>query len=100
MSAAQLGTALKVSVYSNRAGQVRDLLELGANVNHVDQHGMTALLYAASVDFGSSEIMEILLTAHADVKARTKDGMTALALAKRYGYAGLQKALERAGAIE
>lgn len=25
-----------ISVYSNRAGQVRDLLELGANVNHVD----------------------------------------------------------------
>lgn len=100
MSAAKLETALKVSVYSNRAGQVRDLLDLGANVNHVDEHGMTPLLYAASIDFGSSEIIELLLKAGADMKARTKNGDTALALAKKYGYLDLQNALKRANAYE
>jgi ankyrin repeat protein len=99
-SATQLGAALMTSVISNRVGQVRDLLDLGANINEVDEHGMTPLLYAASVDFGSPDMIETLLKAHANISARTKDGATALALAKRYGYLDFQKALERAGATE
>ena len=100
MSSEKLGEALIVSVISNRAGQVRDLLDLGTNVNYVDKHGMTPLLYAASLYFGGTDIIEALLKAGADVKTRTKEDGTALALAKRFGYFDLQKALERAGATE
>jgi ankyrin repeat protein len=100
MSAEKRGEALIISVISNRSRQARDMLEAGANVNYVDKHGMTPLLYAASLDFGSTEIMETLLRSGADIKAKTKDGHTALMLARRYGYSAFQRALERAGVIE
>jgi ankyrin repeat protein len=96
----KLGEALIVSVISNRASQVRELLRAGADVNYADRFGMTPLLYAASIDFGSTDIMQVLLGAGADVKKRTKEGRTAWALAHEFGNVELQKALERSGASE
>jgi ankyrin repeat protein len=45
-------------------------------------------------------MMELLLHTGADTKVRTKDGLTALALAKKYGNTELQSVLEQAGAVE
>ena len=41
------------------------LISKGADVNHVDGNGMTPLLYAASIDFGSSAMIDMLLKAGA-----------------------------------
>jgi ankyrin repeat protein len=48
---------------------------------------MTPLLYAASVDFGDTAVLEKLLAAGADLKAKNKQGQTALDLARSYNHA-------------
>jgi uncharacterized protein len=79
-------TALAWATLTNHAGVVQALLKGGAKVNHVDTFGMTPLLYAASVDFGDTAVLEKLLAAGADPKAKTKQGQTALDLAKSYNH--------------
>jgi ankyrin repeat protein len=59
----------------------------GAQVNHVDKFGMTPLLYAASIDFGDTVMIEKLIAAAADLKAKNKQGLTALDLARTYNHA-------------
>jgi ankyrin repeat protein len=68
----------------NHAATVQVLLARGAKVNHVDNLGMTPLLYAASINFGDTVVLEKLIAAGADLNARTKEGLTAVDLAKRY----------------
>jgi len=77
-------TLLAWAAISNRLDVARLLLARGAKVNVVDSKGMTPLLYAASIDFGDSAMVDLLLKAGADPAARTKDGLTALDLARRY----------------
>ena len=67
----------------------RLLIQRGADVNHVDQKGMTPLLYAASIDFGDSSMIDLLLKSGARRDARTKEGATALDLVRRYGHTHL-----------
>jgi ankyrin repeat protein len=50
---------------------------------------MTPLLYAASIDFGDSAVVEKLIAAGADLKAKNKEGLTAVDLARNYNYATL-----------
>lgn len=62
---------------------VKALLEHGANVNannYRDLPGATALMQAAAM--GHAEIVKLLLDRGADVNARTRDGRTALSVAK------------------
>jgi ankyrin repeat protein len=68
----------------NRPDVVRVLLAHGADVNHVDSYGMTPLLYAASIDFGETAVVEQLVAAGADLTVKTREGLTALELARRY----------------
>jgi ankyrin repeat protein len=63
------------------------LVGRGADVNHVDKKGMTPLLYAASIDFGNSAIIDLLVKSGARLDARTAEGLTALDLARKYKYA-------------
>lgn len=63
----------------------RILIDRGADVNHVDRFGMTPLLYAASVDFGDSSMIDLLVKHGAKLGARTKEGLTAADLARKYG---------------
>jgi ankyrin repeat protein len=47
---------------------------------------MTPLLYAASIDYGDTAVLEQLLAAGADVSAKNKEGLTALDLARNYSH--------------
>ncbi len=78
---------------ANHAGMVQSLLARGAKVNHVDNFGMTPLLYAASIDFGDTAVLEKLIAAGADVSAKNKEGLTALGLAKNYRHQAIANLL-------
>jgi ankyrin repeat protein len=82
------------AVIANRVEMARLLIARGADVNHVDKNDMTPLLYAASIDFGDSKVIDLLLRSGARPDAVTKDGLTALALARKYGHTNLISALE------
>ena len=82
------------AVIANRTKVARLLIARGANVNKTDKHGMTPLLYAASIDFGDSAMTELLIKSGADRKAATKDGLTPSQLARKYEHANLAAALE------
>jgi ankyrin repeat protein len=77
-------SVLGSAVIGNHAATIDVLLKRGAKVNHVDNLGMTPLLYAASIDFGETVVLEKLIAAGADLNAKTKEGLTALDLAKSY----------------
>jgi ankyrin repeat protein len=77
------------AVLNNDLDMARMLIGRGADVNHTDKFGMTPLLWAASIDFGDSGMMDLLLKSGARPEARTKDGKTALDLAREYKHANL-----------
>jgi ankyrin repeat protein len=64
-------------------------IERGANVNIVDKLGMTPLLWAVSSDFGDPAMTQLLIKSGAKVDARTKDGLDAVGLARKYGHTEL-----------
>jgi N-acyl-D-amino-acid deacylase len=68
----------------NHVATVQVLLARGAKVNYVDKLGMTPLLYAASINFGDTAVLERLIAAGADLKVKNKQGLTALDLARGY----------------
>src|SRR5262249_24893276 len=88
-------TALDWATLGNHAGTVELLLKKGARVDHVDKFGMTPLLYAASIDFGDTAVLETLLACGANLRAKNKQGFTALDLANTYNHAMLAKTLAR-----
>jgi ankyrin repeat protein len=77
-------TVLSWAAISNRVEMARLLIQRGADVNHVDKNGMTPLLYAASIDFGDSAMADLLTRSGARTDARTKEGLTAADLTRRY----------------
>ncbi|MGA3327428.1 MAG: ankyrin repeat domain-containing protein [Terriglobia bacterium] len=89
-------TALDWAVVAHHPEVVKTLLAGGAEVNSVDHFGYTPLLYAATIDFGDSETVTMLLKAGADPNIKDKKGGTALAHARDYPY--ISAALEQAGA--
>jgi ankyrin repeat protein len=87
-------TSLDWAAIANQPDTARLLIERGADVNHVDKHGMTPLLYAASIDFGDSVMIDLLLRSGAHPGARTKEGLTALDLVRKYKHTHLLSSLE------
>jgi ankyrin repeat protein len=87
-------SALDRAVMSNQLELTRLLIERGANVNRVGRSGMTPLLYAASIDFGDSKMIELLLKSGARPDAVTREGLTALGLARKYQHTHLIASLE------
>jgi ankyrin repeat protein len=77
----------------NRLSVAKALLARGGEVNHLDNFVMTPLLYAASVDFGDTAMLEMLIEAGADLKAKNNQGLTALDLANNYHHAALANLL-------
>jgi ankyrin repeat protein len=80
---------------SNQVDNARLLIQRGADVNHVDKKGMTPLLYAASIDFGDSAMIDLLLKSGARADARTKEGLTAADLARKYQHTHLLASLPK-----
>jgi ankyrin repeat protein len=64
----------------------RTLIKLGAKVDLVDETSSTALMHAASVDFGDTAMVTLLVASGADRSAKSKDGLTALDLARKFGH--------------
>jgi ankyrin repeat protein len=91
-------TLLNSAVVGNLTDVARLLIERRAKVNAVDWRGMTPLLYAASADYGDAAMVDLLLKMGANPAARTKEGLTAQDLARKYGHsylAGLLTAAAR-----
>ena len=88
-------TILSWAAIANRVDIARLLIQRGADVNHVDKKGMTPLLYAASIDFGDSAMIDLLLKSGARAGARTKEGLTALDLARKYKHTHLLASLAK-----
>jgi ankyrin repeat protein len=91
-------TPLVKAVLGDQVEMARFLISKGADVNHVDGNGMTPLLYAASIDFGSPAMIDMLLKAGARTDMKTKEGKTALELAKQYKHTHLIPSLAGAAA--
>ncbi len=89
-------TPLHWAVVTHHAGVVKQLIADGADVNAVDRFGFTPLMYAATLDFGDADTLNVLLQAGANPNVKDKDGKTPLAQARDYPY--LRAALEKAGA--
>ena len=92
-------TPLGWAAIANRLEMARLLIQHGADVNHIDNKGMTPLLYAASIDFGDSAMIELLLRSGAKPGMRTKEGLTAVDLARKYQHTHLLASLQRQQAV-
>lgn len=91
---------LDFAVLGNHIEAAQALIAAGVPVNQKDNFGYTPLLYASTVDFGDSRMVDLLLRSGADPSTRSKDGKTALTQAKMFRSSYIQASLERAGARE
>lgn len=82
------------AVFTNDPDVVSAVLALGADVNQVDEHGETALMHAASIDYGDSRVIEVLLAAGARRDVAAPDTRTALQMAREYGHGEHVRRLE------
>ena len=78
------------------AGEIRDLLERGADPDARDRYGQTALMRAARD--GHDELARALIEAGAALDVTAKYGLSALMLAALNGREAIALALARAGA--
>lgn len=76
--------------------QIKDLIDMGADVNCLDAKGWTPLIMAASN--GYKEICELLLSKGADINAKNPKGWTALLSCSRYWQGELFSYLVEKGA--
>jgi ankyrin repeat protein len=89
-------TMLGRSALNDEVEMARMLIDRGANVNVVDKLQMTPLLWAAISDFGGSAMVDLLLRSGARTDVRSRDGLTPLELARKYGHTAIVPSLERA----
>lgn len=70
------------------------LLSKGANINAVDDAGMTALMFAAL--HNKPDCLALLISKNADADVRDYRGLTAVSYARKLGHTGIVDALEAA----
>jgi ankyrin repeat protein len=80
---------------TDRPQLVRVLVDARVPVNAMDDNGYTPLMYAATIDFGDTEILRALLNAGADKTIRNYEGRTPLAQARRYKHSRLVEVLSQ-----
>jgi ankyrin repeat protein len=89
-------TPLMTCAKSGSADAVKLLVEFGADVNGKEaSQNQTALMWAAAEKH--SDVVKALIAAHADLKAKTKQGFTPIHFAARVGDLESVKALLTAG---
>jgi len=81
------------AVLGNDVGMARTLISLGAKIDLTDEMSLTALMHASSVDFGDTAMAELLLASGADRSAKSKDGLTSLDLARKFGHEAIARVL-------
>ena len=87
---------LRNAVLNGDLATVERLIEAGADVNHANNNGTTALIFAASN--GRTEVAEKLIQAGANVNLANNDGTTALIYAAWNGRTEVVTALLNGGA--
>lgn len=95
------GTALIAASDRGNVEVVRELVKTPIDLDHVNRLGWTALLEAIILGDGHqahTEIVQLLVTAGADVNIADGNRVTPLQHARSRGYAGITDILERAGA--
>ena len=92
----QLGPALLEAAEDDAIAEVRELLDLGVNVNARDERGRTALHWAS--DNRHPDIVKMLIDTGADLEIQEdEDGNTAFALASFNGHSDIVRMLIDAG---
>jgi ankyrin repeat protein len=95
------GTALIPAAHHGHVETVKVLLGTAIDKNHVNKLGWTALLEAVLLGDGGAryvEIVRLLVAAGADVNLGDRNGVTALAHAKRRNYPEMVRILSAASA--
>jgi len=92
----KLNFAFLDAASDGRVGDMLRFLERGADVNHTNHVGMTALLFA--VNQGHTKVVKLLLESSAETEHKYKDGMTALLYAASKGNKEIVKLLLENGA--
>ncbi len=80
---------------TDRPSVIPLLVKAGVPIDATDQNGFTPLMYAATIDFGDTAVLDALLRAGAGQTIRNRDGRTPLEQARYYGHARLEAALAR-----
>jgi ankyrin repeat protein len=78
---------------TNRPALIPILADAHVPINAMDDNGYTPLMYAATIDFGDTDVLKALLKAGADKKIRNSEGRTPLAQAQHYKHSLLEAAL-------
>lgn len=95
------GTALIAAAHLGHDGVVRQLIDAGAPLNHVNNLHWTALIEAIVLGDGGPRhqaTLRALLDAGASTQLSDRDGRSPLQLARERGYAPMVRMLEAAGA--
>jgi len=91
-SSAPSGRAPSWAALGNHADTARVLIAHGAKVDVADALGMTPLHYAASIDYGDTDVVDTFVAAAPRLGVRNKSGKTARDLARSYRHAALARA--------
>ena len=95
------GTALIAAAHLGHDGVVRQLIQAGAPLDHVNNLHWTALIEAIVLGDGGARhqaTLTALLAAGASTQLSDREGRTPLALAQRRGYGAMVQMLKAAGA--
>jgi ankyrin repeat protein len=80
---------------TNRHAVVPLLAEAGVPLDAVDENGFTPLMYAATIDFGDTRVLQSLLRAGPNPHIRNREGRTPLEQARHFGHAQFEAVLRR-----
>ncbi|KNZ33557.1 MAG: ankyrin [Methylibium sp. NZG] len=95
------GTALIAAAHLGHDGVVRQLIQAGAPLDHVNKLHWTALIESIVLGNGGPRhvaTLRALVDAGASTKLTDREGRTPLALAQARGYGEMVRILQRAGA--